>query len=104
VTKPVRPSGFAEEEILHELLWYEGERSGLGDRLWQDIQAVTQLISDYPQIGEVVRLARVSGVIRRFPLRHFPFFVIYRELADHLEVVALAPTSKKPNYWRSRVS
>ncbi|HXH41447.1 MAG TPA: hypothetical protein VNN08_22660, partial [Thermoanaerobaculia bacterium] len=65
---------------------------------------VTQLIADYPQIGEVVGQARVSGAIRRFPLRHFPFFLIYREHPDHLEIVALAPTSKKPNYWRSRIS
>jgi plasmid stabilization system protein ParE len=104
VTKPVRPTEFAEEEILHEIRWYERERAGLGDRLWTDIQAITQLISDYPQIGEVVRNSRVRGTIRRFPLRHFPFFVIYREHPDHLELVALAPMSRKPNYWRSRVS
>jgi plasmid stabilization system protein ParE len=104
VTKPVRPNEFAEEEILHEIRWYERERVGLGDRLWTDIQAITQLISDYPQIGRVVRLSRVRGTIRRFPLRHFPFFVIYREHPDHLELVALAPMRRKPNYWRSRVS
>jgi hypothetical protein len=46
----------------------------------------------------------VVGAIRRFPLRHFPFFVIYREHQDYLELVALAPASRKPNYWRSRVS
>jgi hypothetical protein len=46
----------------------------------------------------------VAGVVRRFPLRHFPFFVIYREREEFLELVALAPTSRKPNYWRSRIT
>jgi hypothetical protein len=28
---------------------------------------------------------------------------VYRERADHLEIVALAHTSRKPRYWRDRV-
>lgn len=79
MTKPVRPNEFAQAEITHELRWYERESAGLGDRLWSDIEIATQLISHYPQIGEIIRTRRVAGAVRRFPLRHFPFFVIYRE-------------------------
>jgi toxin ParE1/3/4 len=42
-------------------------------------------------------------VVRRFPLQHFPFFVIYRERADELQIVALAHEKRKPNYWRPRL-
>ena len=94
MTKPIRPNEFAQAEIDRELKWYENESAGLGDRLWQDIQARLELISTYPGIGEVVRRRRIQGVIRRFPLRDFPFLLIYREFPDYLELVALAHTNK----------
>jgi hypothetical protein len=105
VTKAIRPNEFAELEILRELRWYESESIGLGDRLWLDIQACLELISTYPAIGERVRRRRrIRGTVRRFPLRHFPFLLIYREFPDFVELVALAHTSKDPTYWHSRVS
>lgn len=42
--------------------------------------------------------------VRRVPLRHFPFLLVYREYPDNLEIVALAHTSRKPKYWRSRMA
>jgi toxin ParE1/3/4 len=104
VTRPVRPNELAQREIAHELRWYEEERVGLGDRLWDDIQAVSQLISTYPQVGEIVRRARTRGTVRRFALRHFPFFIIYREQPEFIELVALAPMRRNPSYWSSRIS
>jgi len=105
VTKPIRPNEFAELEILRELRWYESETTGLGDRLWRDIQARLELISTHPGIGERVRRRRnMRGLVRRFPLRDFPFLLIYRELPEYVELVALAHTSKDPTYWHSRVS
>jgi plasmid stabilization system protein ParE len=102
VSTPVRPSEFAQEEIEYYLRRYEAESIGLGDRLWQDIQSQAALISEYPEIGELVR--RTRGLVRRIPLRHFPFFLIYRRWSDHMQVVALAHTSRRPYYWRSRLT
>ena len=99
--KAVRPSSFAEDEIEYYVRRYESESNGLGERLWNDIQHVVDLISEYPLIGESVR--RTRGLVRRFPLRSFPFFLIYRERSDHLQIIALAHSSRRPNYWRSRL-
>jgi plasmid stabilization system protein ParE len=104
VTLSVRPNADAEEEFRYYIRWYEHETPGLGDRLWAEIQAAMELISAHPEIGETVRRVRIPGMIRRVPLRHFPFLLVYRERADHLEIVALAHTSRKPNYWRSRLA
>jgi toxin ParE1/3/4 len=101
VKTKVRPSSFAQDEIEYYVGRYEAEVSGLGDRLWDDIQKVIDLIADYPEIGEQVR--RTRGLVRRFPLHHFPFVLIYRGREDYLEIVALAHTSRKPNYWRPRL-
>lgn len=100
----VRPNAEAEEEFRHYIRWYENETAGLGDRLWSEIEAAIELISARPAIGEVVRRIRVRGTVRRIPLRHFPFLLVYREHHDHLEIVALAHTSRKPNYWRGRLA
>ncbi len=101
MTLPVWPSSFAQDEIEYYVRRYESESQGLGDRLWQEIQAATVLISEHPDIGERVR--RTRALVRRFPLRRFPFFVIYRQRNDHVQIVALAHTSRKPNYWRTRL-
>lgn len=104
MSKPVRPSEFAESEILNELRAYRAESELLAERLWEDIQAIANMIATHPRIGGRVQRPRVRGAVRRFPLRHFPFFIIYREHADYVEIVALAHMSRKPNYWKSRLS
>jgi toxin ParE1/3/4 len=101
VTTPVRPSSFAQDEIEQYIRRYDAELPGLGDGLWRDIQAVIELISEYPSIGKVI--PRMRGKVRRITLSHFPFFVIYRDRDHYLEIVALAHTSRRPNYWRSRL-
>ena len=103
MTLPVRPNAEAEQEFRYYVRWYESETAGLGDRLWSEIQAAISLISLHPAIGEAVRRVRARGAVRRVPLRHFPFLLVYREHPDYLEIVALAHTSRKPNYWRSRL-
>ena len=100
--KAVRPNAEAEEEIRAAILWYENEREGLGRELWDELQQTVALISEYPEIGSAVHRAKVRGVARRVPLRRFPYFVVYRERADYIEVVALAHTSRRPGYWKSR--
>jgi toxin ParE1/3/4 len=100
--KPVRTNPFADEEFLSYARYYSEQSVDLAERLWIEVQASFKLISEYPLIGEVVRGARVRGTARRIPLRRFPFFIIYRNHDDYIEVLALAHTSRKPNYWRAR--
>jgi plasmid stabilization system protein ParE len=101
VSIPVRPSSFAQEEIEYYLRRYAEDSSALSARLWQDIQYIVDRISEYPDIGETVR--RTRNMVRRVPLRHFPFLLLYRRRDDYLQIVALAHTSRKPSYWRARL-
>lgn len=39
---------------------------------------------------------------RRCLLERFPFFVVYRELGDRLEILAVAHGRRRPGYWRER--
>ena len=103
MTSPIRPNADAEGEFRYYIRWYENESPGLGDRLWSEIQAAIDLISAFPAIGESVRRVAARRHVRQVPLRHFPFRLVYREYADHLEIVALAHTSRKPRYWHERL-
>jgi toxin ParE1/3/4 len=101
VSRVVRQTPFAEEEIEQHVRRYEGESAGLGLAFLSDFQRVIELIVEYPEVGRVV--TRVRPVVRRFPLRRFPFFIIYRELGNVVEIVAVAPMKRRPNYWRSTI-
>lgn len=52
---------------------------GLGTELKAETQRVTQLLLQTPLIGEIVGVS-----FRRFPLRRFPFALIYRIDGDCL--------------------
>jgi len=102
VTKPVRPEAEAEQEIRAEIRWYEGKTSGLGQQLWDEIQHTIALITEHPAIGSVVPNVKTKPTPRRVLIRRFPFYIVYRELDHEIQVIALAPTARKPGYWKSR--
>src|ERR1700736_6438491 len=40
---------------------------------------------------------------RVYQLRHFPYLVVYRELPNSVEVIAVAHGSRRTAYWRRRI-
>ena len=75
----------AEEEMFEAARIYEDQAAGLGERFL-----------DLPQSGRRV------GELRRFPLRKFPFTLIYVLEGAGLVVVALAHNRRRPGYWAGR--
>jgi toxin ParE1/3/4 len=100
--KTVRAHREAESELTEAISWYEGEREGLGRELWEEVQGITALIAENPQIGGLIPRVKVSIPVRRVPLRRFPYFVIYRERQHDIQIVAFAHMSRHPGYWRTR--
>ena len=39
---------------------------------------------------------------RRYLLRRFPFFVVFREVDDLVQIVAVAHARRRPGYWLGR--
>ena len=100
--KRLRLDGEAEVELRDAIAWYEHERSGLGQELWDEVQESFRLISQRPAIGAFVLRVRIRPPVRRVPLRRFPYFIVYRERDTYVEVIAVAHQSRRPGYWRSR--
>ena len=88
----------AELELIEAAAYYEREVPGLGERFAGEVQRVTDLLLDYPEIG-----ARVEGELRGFGLNRFPYTLIYSVSSDVLRVVVVANQNRRPGYWRSRV-
>ena len=40
---------------------------------------------------------------RRLFLDRFPYFVVFRETAKELQVIAIAHAKRRPGYWKKRV-
>ena len=88
--------GPAEEEMLEAAQIYENQATGLGDRFLDEVEGCVELLLGHPNIGRRV------GKFRRFPLRKFPFTLIYVLEDDDLVVVAVSHHRRRPGYWVGR--
>ncbi len=75
----------------------ETRGTGLGAELVNEVERVVALLCDLPDIGE-----RLDESRRRFPLKRFPYGIIYRVADGTLRVLAVAHRRQKPGYWRAR--
>ena len=102
MTLPLRISEEAEAEMAEGARWYETHRSGLGIGFLEALDEAVARIAEMPRMG-----SPVSGVadeaIRRRAVRRFPYHVIYLELPDRLQVLAVAHDHRRPGYWAGRV-
>jgi plasmid stabilization system protein ParE len=87
----------AELELLEAAFRYDLEVPGLGERFGTEVQRVTDLLLEYPNIGREVGSGR-----RKFSLHRFPFTLIYATSPEVLHVLAVAHDRRHPGYWRSR--
>ena len=75
---------------------YEDQAGGLGERFLEEGEGCVDLLLDRPHIGRRV------GEFRRFPLRKFPFTLIYAQEGGDLVVVGVAHHRRRPGYWMER--
>lgn len=95
----VRLHPAAEDELVEAVRWYDEIGPALA-------QSFLERVGD--AIDHVQRRPRscrpyVRGT-RRMLVRGFPYLVVYREQGDTIEVLAVAHASRKPGYWRARLS
>ena len=87
----------AEQELAAAMKIGEERGAGLGRELILEVRRIVALLCDNPDIGEPLDPRR-----RRFPLRRFPFGLIYRSDGDTLHILALAHRRQRPGFWRGR--
>ncbi|MEX0734080.1 MAG: type II toxin-antitoxin system RelE/ParE family toxin [Steroidobacteraceae bacterium] len=87
----------ALEELAAAVKIGDMRAAGLGLELLRETQRVVALLCDLPDIGEPL-----DDRYRRFPLRRFPFGVVYRVDGSRVRIVAFAHRRLRPRYWARR--
>jgi plasmid stabilization system protein ParE len=91
----VHPLAADEAEAAER--WYRDRNETASTRFRGELDRVVELIAERPEAAPPY-----VGNTRRFLLRRFPFFVVYRVHNDHVEVVAVAHARRRPGYWVQR--
>jgi hypothetical protein len=100
----VRVSREAATELEEAASWYEQEEVGLGIRLIDAFEEAIKLLEEpNPPLVPVPYEAAKAGA-RQLILFRFPFSLITIEKQQTIIVVAFAHHSRKPGYWRSRIT
>ena len=89
----------ARAELVHEVGFYTAVSRRLGERFDKAVKKAIRLASEFPDLGSPY----FFGTRRVFP-RKFHFSIVYLSVGAEIFIVAIAPESRKPGYWRSRVS
>lgn len=97
--KAVRLLELARAEYFDAQSFYESRVPGLGDEFLAELEQALKLLASRPGLGKVI-----GARLRSWPLRRFPFSIIYTEYAEGLLIVAVAHQRRKPGYWRGRIA
>ena len=97
---PTEPSWLHPEAIKEARAARERdlERSAeVADAFMAELDAAIERIEQGPS-----RWPPYLGGTRRYLLHRFPFFVVFREAALRIEIVAVAHARRRPGYWLGR--
>jgi plasmid stabilization system protein ParE len=102
VKPPIRLGESAAAELAEAVRWYEARRPGLGAE-FRDVMGVAfDRIRRQPDAGSRVPVPSTVG-LRRHLIPRFAYQVIYYLRNGEITIVAVAHTSRRPNYWRHRL-
>jgi plasmid stabilization system protein ParE len=84
----------AEHDIANALDFYS-EQAGLvvAERFLQEFERVAKLLVEHPGLGTPTTRGR-----RTFPLKVFPYSVVYRNLESSIRILIVRHQHRKPGY------
>ena len=98
MAKPVEIDPAAEEELRESYRWYRERSLRAADAFMKEVDdAIDAIQKDPDRFGEFM-----YGCRRRL-LKRYPYLIVYRELAETIQIVAVAHGRRRAGYWRDRV-
>ena len=95
----VRQLVVAGAELREAMAWYRDRSPRAAENLWLLIQDARRSILLFPQAAPMI-----GQRTRRFIFSGFPYDLIYCASPDEVVIVAFAHHSRRPGYWKDRLS
>lgn len=88
----------AEHDIANALDFYR-EQAGLvvAERFLEEFERVSKLLVEFPDLGTPTTRGR-----RTFPLKVFPYSVVYRNLESGIRILIVRHQHRKPSFAGGR--
>ena len=88
----------AEHDIANALDFYSKQASSvIAERFIEEFERVAKLIVEHLGLGAPTTRGR-----RTFPLKVFPYSVVYRNLESNIQILIVRHQHRKPGYAGSR--
>jgi toxin ParE1/3/4 len=89
------PLAAGEAEVAER--WYRERNETAATRFRRELERAVELIAERPEAPPPY-----VGNTRRFLLRRFPFFIVFRVNSGRVQIIAVAHARRRPHYWRER--
>jgi len=94
---PLKISRAASRDIDLAFVWYERQRSGLGDEFLAGVDDCIERIQRDPKSYAIVRKDLRVALVSRFP-----YLIVYRLLPSRIRVSAVVHSSRHPRNWKEQ--
>jgi len=93
----------AKAELRDAALWYDERRRGLGNDFVAEVMRILARVGEAPALfppwpGMSMR----EPIIRRAVVERFPYAVAFEVHEQHVAVLAIAHSKRRPLYWLER--
>ena len=93
----IHPEAIAEARAAYR--WYLERSASATASYLAELDLAVTAIAENPEMWP-----RYVHGTRRYIFHRFPFFLVYRETAASLEIIAVAHGRRKPGYWKNRIA
>ncbi len=88
----------ARQELASAMQWYLDDGGvQVAEQFEHALDRAVQLLTQLPKIG-----TPGAHDTRHWPLKRFPYTLVYRVRGKLISVVAVAHQSRAPSYWQGR--
>ena len=88
----------AESELAEAAQYYDEQEPGLGRKFLDAIVDASEKIRRNPELWSFY-----EKPIRGYRVMPFPYRLLYRELPDRIQIVAVFHLSRRPGCWKERL-
>lgn len=95
--RPVTFHRLANLELQEASAYYASVGEALGSEFLDEVERVTLLLAEHPELGPTAR-----GAVRQRSLRRFPYTVFYSTTGAAIRILAIGHQKRRPFYWARR--